>query len=129
MNRFSTEDTPNGTPLASAQDASRKFNQPSSPLASEAEKTWRKHDDTDDVGVDGIEKESNVEELTPTRSRTRNSERPAISRQTTSASIAAAPFIGPFCSDAPSMAGKERKENQVRPRSSSRSSSASTLRE
>ncbi len=59
-------------------------------------------------------------------------QRPAlISRQTTAASFAAAPYAGPYCCDLQASHDHEaqRTRTQQRPRSSSSSSSASTLNE
>ena len=103
----------NGTSLATSQDASRTWNEKATEPCTACggtgiHQTWRSDDD-----------EKHVELKTRTRP---DEERPQITRQITSQSFAAAPYVGPFCSDC-------RPGEKSRQRSSSRSSSASTLRE
>ena len=121
-----------GTLLALAQDA----NPPTTPQQPQpcpacggTGLSWRGNDDPIPVHRDDCEKQGHLEESTGPSAR-ENAERPAIARQVTTASCAAAPYTGPYPSDLRSAASHEPKQGHVRPRSSSGSSSmASTLRE
>lgn len=128
MTTFSSrEHRPTGTPLASAQDASRSTTeQPQhhqQVTTSEDEKEWRLHNETAHFGSNGGEKE--LKKLPESA----DSVTPAVPLRTITSSFAAAPYTGPFDADLRVTSSHEPKQSHNRPRSSRSSSLASTLRE
>lgn len=137
MHRLSQEYTSHGTPLDIAQDASRRQEQQliehqsqfSRPAYPDDEKQ-RVHSEEESwsEGSENVDNEKNsgpVLKPVSSNTTTTNTNRPRpLSRQATTASLAAAPYIGPDCCN-----DIEQAFNQPgqRPSSSSSSSSVSTL--
>ena len=90
------------------------------------EAQWRESDSTHQGDEPDIEKSAHD----ATRSMSASKRPDLITRQTTTASYAAAPYAGPYLDGVPSRSTNDEKgHGQARPRSSSTSSGASTLNE